>query len=235
MWMFTQTGFFSVVQDRNDKSKLHIRARFREDLERLRAQYIPKLAIKHTPQADYAYRAEMSRRDYVLLASALAAAVDYPNFKDRVTDEQGHDRHMLYMDVWTTMLRAQRDAERMRSHGVRRLAARAHDELRPLARELEDRRLDCPECQQSDGASHMDWCSMRGTVNEGPFVVQGALVDPAETVTGGTFPWGEPATFVGGELAPTGALSPEVFTRAKKAAKKKAAKKNAKARKRGRR
>jgi hypothetical protein len=231
MWLFTQTGFFSVVQDYNDKAKLHIRSRFREDLERLRARYIPKLAIKHTPRADYAYRAEISRRDYVLLAGALAAAVDYPNFKDRVTDEQGHDRHMLYMDVWTTMLRAQREAELERRHGVQRL--RGHipgwtgvfpgdeekqaelDASRPRTLDIEA--IETPEglfghfavircggCGQPQGTRHLEGCSHAGELEQP--LIQGAMVPPGAYAR----------------------------SRDAKRVKKKAAKKNAKARKRSR-
>jgi hypothetical protein len=45
MWMITTIGFFSVVQDHDDPDRLLVRARVREDLERLRDEYLPDLHI----------------------------------------------------------------------------------------------------------------------------------------------------------------------------------------------
>jgi hypothetical protein len=33
----------------------------------------------------------------------LALEVDYPNFKNRVTQKMGHARHNIYMRVWSTL------------------------------------------------------------------------------------------------------------------------------------
>ena len=35
MWVFTKTGFFSAVQNNQDSSLIHVRARFKGDLEKL--------------------------------------------------------------------------------------------------------------------------------------------------------------------------------------------------------
>lgn len=129
MWLFTKTGYFSVVQDRQNADQFHVRARFREDLERLRDAYLQDLEIKHTPKADYAYRAQIDRMTFGELAIALANDVDYDNFKNAVTREQGHDRHMLYLDVWHTMVRAQDEAEQERMMRISRLRPRREQKV----------------------------------------------------------------------------------------------------------
>lgn len=237
LWLFTKTGYFSVVQDRQSADQFHVRARFREDLERLRDAYLQDLEIKHTPNADYAYRAQIDRVTFGELAIALANDVDYDNFKNAVTREQGHDRHMLYLDVWHTMVRAQDEAEQERMMRISRLHARRghvpgwtgvfEGDIAKQA-ELDARRGSrrvsiehnalgafavtyCGECDQAQGARHLEGCSRAGEYEAHPGEVQGAKYEfnPADTAAF----WGS---------APP------------KKAKKKAAKKNAKARKRAR-
>jgi hypothetical protein len=233
MWLFTKTGYFSVVQDWGDRDTLHIRARFREDLERLKKGYAPGLAIHHTPRADYAYRGTLTRKQFVVVVAALAANVDYPNFKDKVTEEQGRERHNLYMDVWTTMSNAQRAAESRRQGHISgwtgvfpgdekkqaELDAKRTGRVSIEAVESPDGSLfghfaviRCDECNQAQGARHLEGCSHAGEY-EVRTLVQGNLVPPNA--------YARP-------------ISPSIVRDVKRA-KKKAAKKNAKARKGNRR
>lgn len=106
MWLITTRGFFSVVAHRDDADSVLVRARVRSDLESL-AELVPGIEIEHTPRADYEWRASMPRSEWERVAAALAAEVDYPNFKNAVAELQGKTRASLYAEVWLTLRRLQ--------------------------------------------------------------------------------------------------------------------------------
>jgi len=100
MWMFTTFGFFSVVE-KGRGDLLCVRARAREDLDRLRQRYLPALSETESDVGtDYEHRAWVARAD---LSSAIARILDdlhYSNFKSEVEHELGHDRAHTYLKVW---------------------------------------------------------------------------------------------------------------------------------------
>ena len=106
MWLFTRHGSYSVVRDKADARRVHVRARIKDDLERLR-QFARATAtvempeIISTPDADYAYRAIIEQAAWVKIAARLAEDVDYPNFKSKVHGERDRDR--AYYEVWSAM------------------------------------------------------------------------------------------------------------------------------------
>jgi hypothetical protein len=103
MWIFTPIGFFSIVQKRGD-SDLTIRSRVASDLVSLREQFLPSLSpIIATPDADYAFRAKASHRDFAESLASMAASVDYHNFKYEVGRKQGGERAEVYSKVWHIM------------------------------------------------------------------------------------------------------------------------------------
>ena len=57
---------------------------------------------------DYRYRAFVARGEWMHASHALAAAIDYPNFKSAVAERQGQGRAARYGRVWATMLGLQR-------------------------------------------------------------------------------------------------------------------------------
>jgi hypothetical protein len=60
MWLFTTIGFFSAVQ-KSGTDDLTIQVRVRDDLDRLRAKYLPELGpTKVGGGTDYPYRATVS-------------------------------------------------------------------------------------------------------------------------------------------------------------------------------
>jgi hypothetical protein len=108
MWLMTPRGFYSVVEHREHPGLVIVRARAREDLERLdelwrdvgrRESNWPLLTIQETPEADYPYRTNMAKTEWATLASELASEIDYDNFKDAVK-EVDSDRALLYMGLW---------------------------------------------------------------------------------------------------------------------------------------
>jgi hypothetical protein len=80
MWVCTQHGFVSVVQDMTQPGHLLVRARDRDHLEAL----FPGCAISRTPGNDYPWRATMPADAFAMGVTRAVEAIDYPNFKGRV-------------------------------------------------------------------------------------------------------------------------------------------------------
>jgi len=96
MWLFTNRSFLSVVADRDNPDRLLVRARRSGDIEAVFAS----AKVLMTPHADYRYRALIRRQ---IVADAMAQCVEsieYPNFKDSVSDQL---LHASYLAVWRVM------------------------------------------------------------------------------------------------------------------------------------
>jgi len=106
VWVLTTRGFFSVVQDAADPSRVLVRARVREDLDRL-GELLPHLEPWHDPEADYAWRALVDRSDWGYALGVIAAEIDYGNFKNAVAARQGQARAGLYQQVWAALYELQ--------------------------------------------------------------------------------------------------------------------------------
>ncbi len=106
MWIFLNDAFFSIVEDRTDPAKLLVRARFRGDIERV----FPDATVAETAEADYRFRAPMSRMSVAVKIAELATAIDYTDFKNSVGkpgDDWTLDRIAAYGRIWDTMCTAQ--------------------------------------------------------------------------------------------------------------------------------
>lgn len=115
MWTFTQTGFYSVVaydagrdgmrlevpSGTSPDALLLVRCRARADLDALLSvlELSPQRAAS-SPRADYPHRAVLTRDEWARFLSREVEALDYPNFKSRVSAAQGDRRHAAYMRVW---------------------------------------------------------------------------------------------------------------------------------------
>ncbi len=101
MWLFTSTGFLSIVQDGDDPDRLIVRSRFPGHIRNL----FPKAAVKRTPGRDYRYRASVPRSEVAAMAARQVEAIGYGNFKDSI-GESGY--HRACTDVWNTLYKHQR-------------------------------------------------------------------------------------------------------------------------------
>jgi hypothetical protein len=101
MWLFTKQGFFSAVQNFNDSNLIHVRARFKGDLERLCATYGVEPQVVNLPNTDYPFRMDFERGKWAEIVKSEAESIDYSNFKNAVHD--GTRRDEAYMDVWSAM------------------------------------------------------------------------------------------------------------------------------------
>ena len=115
MWLTTTSGFYSATLTWDGK-QIQVRARDRNDLERLKDKYAPELGdIIETFDADYPYRALCQKDELPVIVFRIASDIDYKNFKDRVYDTQGHERSSIYGEVWRVLLRLEnRDTKNKR-------------------------------------------------------------------------------------------------------------------------
>ena len=102
MWLLTTRGFYSVVADRDDASLVLVRSRVEDDLLALR-DLAPGIDPWHDPDADYPWRAVVPRDEWAAVVAALAAEIDYDNFKGAVAARQGHERAWVYAGVWSEL------------------------------------------------------------------------------------------------------------------------------------
>jgi len=109
VWIFiADSGFFSVVEQRDNPKLLRIRARVKGDLENLKKNYLPNLGpVATMVRSDYPYCALAWRPEFAVAMAKVAQNINYDNFKNEVTKQQGADRHDLYMEVWSVMNRAE--------------------------------------------------------------------------------------------------------------------------------
>ena len=105
MWIAMTDTFVSAVQDRNDPSRLVVRARKAEHLERL----FPDREVTITPEADYVARVLVPRDEFVKVMARRIEEIGYDNFKASVDDERLHD---LYADFWSLHRRYQEQDRR---------------------------------------------------------------------------------------------------------------------------
>lgn len=98
MWIYTQNGFYSIVEDRDDPDRLLVRARVKGDIERL----WPKSKVTEDAGSDYAFRARLSRNAVQKVLVSEIKAIDYDNFKQRIGDKDPEREHW-YHKVWSMM------------------------------------------------------------------------------------------------------------------------------------
>lgn len=106
MWLFTPEFFVSVVEKGNDRKdgKLTLRTRNRADIDALVAKHFPEAKPYRVKHSDYAWRIRVPKDQWALACARMAMEVDYSNFKDRVTELQGKERHDVYLKVWFALL-----------------------------------------------------------------------------------------------------------------------------------
>jgi hypothetical protein len=104
IWIFSESGFVSVVRHRDHRQLLLVRARDRDSLASFcRKTRLAESEISELANADYRYRLVCS--DVVLLRFLRTSVeeLDYPNFKDRVSTTRGAIWHDALMKVWAVM------------------------------------------------------------------------------------------------------------------------------------
>lgn len=106
MWVFTNIGFFSVVEVNGDHKRVVVRARAKDHLEKLRKLGGHKLMpIREDEGTDYSFRVYMEKEQWKELLGKLVDGINYTNFRDSVKDGLYHDS---LLEVWSVMLMYQK-------------------------------------------------------------------------------------------------------------------------------
>ena len=124
MWLCCKSGFFSGVRHAEKPDTIHVRARFKGDLERLCKAHGVKPDVAVTPRNDYGWRMDFPVAEWARIVKEEAEGINYTNFKDAVHD--GTERDDAYLNAWAAMREAQeRGGRRGASHKVRVLQRRS--------------------------------------------------------------------------------------------------------------
>ena len=100
MWLCLNDAFLSIVDDGKVDGCLVVRARRKGDIEKL----FPSVKVITLKSRDYQFRAHVSRELIAEQVAAQVMAIDYPNFKDSVQDNDLHD---AYAGFWQLHARLQ--------------------------------------------------------------------------------------------------------------------------------
>ena len=93
-WLCFNDAFLSVVNHRDDRDLLVVRARRREHLTNV---FGKDAQITVTPERDYKYRVIAERKKVAEIVAARINEIDYGNFKDSVGTD---GLHALYEQFW---------------------------------------------------------------------------------------------------------------------------------------
>ena len=99
MWLFTTTGFISIVEQ--DADHLVVRARDRLSLSLLAQSY--DVEIRSTPTADYPYRIFLSKDQFKNYLHNQACLINYKNFKSEVAITRSKAFANTLLKVWSAM------------------------------------------------------------------------------------------------------------------------------------
>jgi len=99
MWLFTTTGFISIVE--HDANQLVVRARDSLSLSPLAQSY--DLDIRSTPTADYPYRIFLSKDQFKNYLHNQTGLINYKNFKSEVAITRGKKFANALLSVWSAM------------------------------------------------------------------------------------------------------------------------------------
>jgi len=107
MWIFCNTGFFSVVRKNPGDVKLTVRARVRKDLEQFAKETDTFSPIKDHAGTDYPYRVEVYPEVFAFWLSNKCVHINYGNFKGAISRTSGRTRVRVYHRVWAETLNLQ--------------------------------------------------------------------------------------------------------------------------------
>lgn len=99
MWLFFPNSMLSIVQHRDKKELLIVRARMEGDIEAIFPE--AKGQVTHTTDTDYPYRVLVSKKVAAQRMHDQVMGINYPNFKDSV---RLHHRKMAFSLVWSILI-----------------------------------------------------------------------------------------------------------------------------------
>lgn len=104
MWLMTQHGFLSVVEDRGNSERVMVRSRDRQSLEHFaKSLGFDDARIIELGFGDYRYRVFCSKPAFAGYAAETALNIDYTNYKSRLQRSRGTRWHDVAMSIWGKM------------------------------------------------------------------------------------------------------------------------------------
>jgi len=115
MWIFTNRGFLSIVENRDNPDELLVRARYKGDIE---AHFGGHHEVTESSDADYRFRIFLPREAVSAQIHSFVNGIDYPNFKDSCHFNSGDItvdgvKNRSLFRVWDTMKCSQNSLAKM--------------------------------------------------------------------------------------------------------------------------
>ena len=151
MWVFTTSGFYSVVKKPGcTADELEVRGRCRKDLEVLKRRTGVKSKILTNAGTDYPFRLRINREIWAKFLAESAMEIDYPNFKDEVLSNKNDSlrtrkhRHDVYHEVWKALLSLSETSRKKKRYIWRDLEDHVEDDQHPNVSAVPDSSSDLP-------------------------------------------------------------------------------------------
>ena len=101
MWIQFNNSFLSIVENRDNKLELLVRARVKGDIEKI----FPDANVFEDDSADYKYRAFISKAKVSAKMMFKMTNINYDNFKNSVMESE---RKNAYNNVWIELRKLQK-------------------------------------------------------------------------------------------------------------------------------
>jgi len=101
MWIQFNNAFLSIVENRDNKLELLVRARVKGDIEKV----FPEANVFEDDNADYKYRALISKAKVAARMMLKMTEINYDNFKNSVKETK---RKNAYSNVWVELRKLQK-------------------------------------------------------------------------------------------------------------------------------
>ena len=101
MWIQFNNAFLSIVENRDNKLELLVRARIKGDIEKI----FPEADVFEDYSADYKYRAFISKTKVAARMMLKMTEINYENFKNSVKEIT---RKNAYSNVWVELRKLQK-------------------------------------------------------------------------------------------------------------------------------
>ena len=101
MWIQFNNAFLSIVENRDNKLELLVRARIKGDIEKI----FPEADIFEDDSADYKYRAFISKAIVAEKLMLKVTEINYDNFKNSVKEIE---RKKVYGNIWAELRKFQK-------------------------------------------------------------------------------------------------------------------------------
>ena len=102
MWVIMNKAYFSIVENKNNRDELLVKARVAGDIERI----FPDAEVLKNIGTDYLYRASIPKTVVSNKLKNEIENIDYGNFKNSVPWED-ELRHDVYFNVWNELSKLQ--------------------------------------------------------------------------------------------------------------------------------